>query len=92
MGQYAEKKLEWASMQKKRVLEWASMQKTKIRMGQYAQQQKRPDTNSTGTSQKNETGDRKLESNDSPKIPDRKETSDTERRNRAVRASIHESI
>ena len=43
-------------------------------MGQQAE--KRKDRQSNRTRQKNKRGDSKVESNDSPKIPDRGETSD----------------
>ena len=45
------------------------------RMDQQAKK-KRSDRKSNRTRQKNKTGDSKVESNDSPEIPDRGETSD----------------
>ena len=40
------------------------------------QAEKRQDRKSNRTRQKNKTGDSKVESNDSPEIPDRRETKD----------------
>ena len=40
------------------------------------QEKKRKDRNSSRTMQKNKKGDSTVESNDSPEIPDREETSD----------------
>ena len=47
-------------------------------MGQQAhtKKKKKKKTESNWTRQKNKTGDSKVESNDSPEIPDRGETSD----------------
>ena len=51
--------------------------KVRKTMGQEGKKKKkRQGRKSNGSKQKNETGDSKVESNDSPEIPDRRETSD----------------
>ena len=45
-------------------------------MGQKAERKKKEDRKNNRTQQKNSRGDSKVESNDSPEIPDRGETSD----------------
>ena len=44
--------------------------------GEWASRQKRQDRNSNGSGQKNKTEDSKVDSNDSPEIQDKGETSD----------------
>ena len=45
-------------------------------MGQQEEKKKRYDRKNNRTRQKNKTGDSKVDSNDSPEIPDRRDTSD----------------
>ena len=45
-------------------------------MGQLAEKKKKKDRKSNRTKQKNKRGESKVESNDSPEVPDKGETSD----------------